>query len=936
MSGSRATVLPLVRRVFTEYAGLSDRELVGRFVNDRDHEAFRSIVDRHGPMVWRACRGLLTSEQDAEDVYQATFLVLARKAASLGDREAVGSWLYGTSRRIAMKARTTTIRRRRRESEAPGRPPRDPLAEITLREAQAILDEELERLPESYRAPVVLCCLEDHSREDAARLLGWTVATVKNRLEQARKFLRLRLNARGLTISPALFAALLSPAHGWTVPPAVQQTLLDGIRRSGSGLSHGAIILAEGMMKNLTVRVKIGVTLALIVGIAAGGMGTLIAPRAAEEPPPPSRQPGPLPPAPPLPQVDAQGDPLPDGAMMRLGTLRLKHGGWSACLSFPPDGKSIVSTNEDNRIRFWDAGTGKLKQLLKVEGERRTLTHAFSPDGKLLASGGYDGLQLRDAATGTVVRKIDAGSVGLVAFSHDGKHLATTGYEIEYSIRIFDLASGKETLRLLWHANRVGALAFTPDGKAIVSASAGEGKCIISDLQTGQEVSTFLFPVRRAHLDTVALSPDGKVVAFGGAESARQGEKKVDRPLLRLYETSSGKEIQDLTGHKKWVLSSRFSPDGKKLVSCGYDGRMIVWDVGTGKELTRMERANGRTDGVFTFSPDGKTLASTSSDHTIHVWDLATGKERFAPVGHQGGVEQVAYSPDGTYLATGSMDDRTAQIWDARTGKRLHVLTHPDYLRSLAFLPDGHTIVTGAGDSFIRLWDIRTGKERRRFTVEGRQQVLSMRLTADGKLLFAITTGFEQEGNVLLSGWEVETGKVLLSATIAGGFFSDFPAIAPDGRSFVLPQGTGAVIRATKGDAELVKLNPPPDYCIQSPIVHSPDGKLIAVRTSRPRQEGPRSFHDDYSVRIYETATGKELHAFNNDSWHTTLAFSPDGKRLAFGGEQFIRIFDVQTGKKRHHFTTQSPAHSLAYSPDGDKLAAGFSDTTVVIWKLDD
>jgi WD40 repeat protein len=115
-------------------------------------------------------------------------------------------------------------------------------------------------------------------------------------------------------------------------------------------------------------------------------------------------------------------------------------------------------------------------------------------------------------------------------------------------------------------------------------------------------------------------------------------------------------------------------------------------------------------------------------------------------------------------------------------------------------------------------------------------------------------------------------------------------------------------------------------------MVHSPDGKWIALWTSRPRQDGPRLFNDGYSVRIYEAGTGKELHAFDNDRWTTTLAFSPDGKRLAYGGNRSIHIVDVQTGKKLRQFTTQTAPRSLAYSPDGSQLAAGFDDTTVVIW----
>src|SRR5262249_12651171 len=163
-------------------------------------------VRRHGPMVLRLCLRVLRCQADAEDAFQATFLALARQAGSLRRPDSVGSWLYGAAHRLALKANTDAARRRLHEGRAPERPAADPLREISAREAQALLDQELARLPDRYRAPLVLCCLEGLARDEAARRLGWPAKTVKSRLEQARELLRTRLVARGLTLSGALAA----------------------------------------------------------------------------------------------------------------------------------------------------------------------------------------------------------------------------------------------------------------------------------------------------------------------------------------------------------------------------------------------------------------------------------------------------------------------------------------------------------------------------------------------------------------------------------------------------------------------------------------------------------------------------------------------------------------------------------------------------------
>src|SRR5262249_537720 len=174
----------------------------------RDPAAFEALLARHGPMVLRVCQRVLGNWHDAEDAFQATFLVLARKAASVRSTAALGAWLHGVACRVALGARLSSARRRRLAAPAPDLAPLDPcpdpLSELTAREALQILDEEVQRLPQPYRLPVILCCLEGLSQEEAARQLGWTPGSVKGRLERGRKRLHQRLAGRGLALPAAL------------------------------------------------------------------------------------------------------------------------------------------------------------------------------------------------------------------------------------------------------------------------------------------------------------------------------------------------------------------------------------------------------------------------------------------------------------------------------------------------------------------------------------------------------------------------------------------------------------------------------------------------------------------------------------------------------------------------------------------------------------
>jgi RNA polymerase sigma factor (sigma-70 family) len=207
-----------------EVRRVSDRDLLRRFIGKRDEASFRALVRRHGAMVFRVCLRVLQREQDAEDAFQATFLVLAKKAGAVQRQDSVGSWLFGVAYRLARKMKATLARSHARHRQATQRGCADPLAELSVREAQELVDGEVGRLPEKYRGPLVLCCLEGATRDEAAQQLGLTLSTVKERLELGRELLRNRLRRRGLTLTGALVASFLGEA---TASAALPAALLD-------------------------------------------------------------------------------------------------------------------------------------------------------------------------------------------------------------------------------------------------------------------------------------------------------------------------------------------------------------------------------------------------------------------------------------------------------------------------------------------------------------------------------------------------------------------------------------------------------------------------------------------------------------------------------------------------------------------------------------
>jgi RNA polymerase sigma factor (sigma-70 family) len=257
---------------------LTDGQLLGRFVDQRDQAAFAELVTRHGPMVWGVCRRLLATHQDAEDAFQATFLVLVRKAASVVPRELVGHWLYGVAYQTARKARAVAGRRRTRERQVAQMPEPEASQPDLWNDLQPIFDRELNGLPAKYRVPVVLCDLEGKTHKEAARQLGCPTGTVSVRVKRARALLAKRLARYGLAVSVGSLAAVLAGQATAAVPSAVLSSTIKAATLFAAGqatagiASAPAVALTETVLKAMLLAKLRGVTLVLVAVLVAVGV----------------------------------------------------------------------------------------------------------------------------------------------------------------------------------------------------------------------------------------------------------------------------------------------------------------------------------------------------------------------------------------------------------------------------------------------------------------------------------------------------------------------------------------------------------------------------------------------------------------------------------------------------------------------------------------
>jgi WD40 repeat protein len=461
------------------------------------------------------------------------------------------------------------------------------------------------------------------------------------------------------------------------------------------------------------------------------------------------------------------------------------------------------------------------------------------------------------------------------------------------------------TLARIDHDGLVSAVAFSPDGTRIVTASSDSAR--LFDAATGNELARF---EHDGYVSAVVFSPDGTRIATASGDL-------VEGPYsARVFDAATGNQLVRLD-HDDLVNAVAFSPDGTQVATGSWDHSARVFDAASGAMLARLDH-DGRVH-VVAFSPDGTRIATGSSD-SARVFDVAT-ENQLALIDHYGDVYEVAFSPDGTRIATSSLDP--ARVFDAATGAELARLGRDRGVNAVAFSPDGTQIATAAWDS-ARVFDAATGIELARL--------------GHGSMVNAVA--FSPDGTQIATASNDHSARVFDAATGAELARLDHDgavnavAFSPDGTRIATASGDGSarIFNPATARAELARLDHDGEV---NAVAFSPDGTRIATASG------------DGSARIFNRATGAELARLNHDLWVNAVAFSPDGTRVATAsGDESMRVFDAGSGAELTRVDhgqfvevdsdgTRAVAavNAVAFSPDGTRIATASDDHSA--WVFD-
>ena len=591
----------------------------------------------------------------------------------------------------------------------------------------------------------------------------------------------------------------------------------------------------------------------------------------------------------------------------------LRHGATSLKgVAFHPDGSLLLTGSVDGRAILWDVATGAMRHVVEHGGP--VLSVAFSPDGRLAASAGGDGIVRLFSPKGETVRTLKhGGPVRSVVFRYDGLRVLTASQD--HLARSWDPATGKELVQFAHDGGQTYA-EFSPDGSRVVTGSF-DGAARVWNAETGAAVTDKL---GSGGIITHAMfSPDGRFVATAS-----------DDKTARVFDAATGNAVARLP-HGGSVMKLAFSPDGKRLATASYDGLVRVWRLGQGATRQDLVHDPGTKLLRALFSPDGRRVVTSDVNGLVRVWDAET-LQPIAKLQHAGAIRSMAISPDGRRIVTAG-DDAAARVWDTETGAAITPpLKHDATVWHAEFSPDGHHIVTASGQATCEctattinavdesrgpglacVFDAETGRSVLR--VKHSSVIFHAAFSPDGRRI--VTVSVDNHTRV----WDARSGRLLLTKPREDTPI--FATFSPDGRQI-----------ATSGNGRFAS------------IFDSETGRRLAelehggaISRVEYRLDGRRllTTSDDGSARVWDTETWEPATpplAHSLPLFHA--AFSPSGMQVVtVSDDHTARVWDTETGAPLTPFLPHNEeVRHAGFSPDGERIVTAPLGDTARIWTL--
>jgi WD40 repeat protein/beta-lactamase regulating signal transducer with metallopeptidase domain len=583
-----------------------------------------------------------------------------------------------------------------------------------------------------------------------------------------------------------------------------------------------------------------------------------------------------------------------------------------AALGVSRDGKFLATGtgffNRPGEVRVFTVPDHK--EILSYPTPQGVAWVAFSPDGRYIASSGYDSQGvIREFPSGKLVAVLALDGPARLAFSGDGKTLITVTEA--NTLKVWNTATGTEVLRHQGNTHWY-CIGMSRDGKLLATGGGDINSNMVSDAVTIWDATTFkpigVLKGQYGSVMCVTFSPDCKTVATGCTDG-----------VARLWAVDGLKLIGTFEGHTDWVKAISFTPDGKTLITGSHDGTVGLWDV---EKKMQVNSLAGHLPPVrsVAVSPDGKTLWTGGALRTLKVWDLATGKERASYQPPHERLEDASiilatvYSPDGRLMAT-AHENGIVYVRRAASGDILRTLTgHEDAVNCLAFSKDGKTLFSGSSDKTVRLWDVDSGKERAKLT-KHTSWVYALAVSPDGKTL--ASGGYDKTVRL----WDLST---LEEKAVLTGHKAAVRALAfaPGGK--VLASGSADhTIKLWSAETHFEKATLTGHEGTVGTLMFSAEGLLA-------------SGSEDNTVRLWDAAGTAKAVLKGHNNKVTAVRFSPQGRYLVtVGMDATLRLWDVTTPQPTplQNFRGHDDAiTSLAWTPDGRFLATAGYDRSVKLW----